>query len=54
MVRGAALAVVPDAADTVTAPCLTAVSRPMELIVAMAVFDVAQVTLLIGFEEPSE
>ena len=38
----------------VTAPCLTAVSSPVELMAATEAFEVAQVALLIVVEEPSE
>lgn len=53
-VRGVLPVVVPDVAETVTEPCFNAVTRPVELMVANAVFDVAHVALLIGFELPSE
>ncbi len=47
-------AAVPDAADTVTAPCLSVVSRPVELIVAKVTSDVDQLAAVSGFVVPSE
>jgi hypothetical protein len=45
---------VPDAAETVTAPCLTPVTNPVELTVARVESDVVHVTPLTAFDVPSE
>jgi len=45
---------VPDAADTVTTPCFSVVSRPVELIVAKVASDVDQLAAASGFVVPSE
>ena len=46
--------VVTDTAETVTEPCLIAVSRPLEVMVATVESDVVHATLVKAFVEPSE